>query len=142
MTGWNLPPGVTGGESYFWADDDMPSERQLQNWNEANDYTHEGEEDDDPTMDEAIADHLAVTGLYPDDPGPVPDEEYPEGLPTFYAVFQVADDRDWEWYAGWLELGPAFEPYQFHTLPIDEPPRAYATQEEARRACWRDERGY
>lgn len=75
-----------------------------------------------------------------DDSDQAPD--YPDGLPTFYAVFQVAGDRDHEWYAGWLEVGAAFEPYAFHTLPIDEAPRAYVTQEEARRACWDDDNDY
>ena len=29
-------------------DNDMPSEKQLENWREANEYTHEGEDADDP----------------------------------------------------------------------------------------------
>lgn len=224
MTGWNLPPGVTGGESYFYPDerdellDDMPSEAQLQNWNEANDYTHEGEEDDEPLYmsDEQVAalggvelDEPELTpyrncptcggqGSYvqlrPDmsreakmcptcggtgrvapvgsgdepltdeehelvdeeyrkgveelramrdaDPGPVPETEYPDGLPATYAVFQIAGDE--RWYAGWLELLSNGSPWLFHVLTVPHKinVQSYATQEEARRACWRDDWSY
>lgn len=48
MSDWNLPPGVSIGDPHIsgWDDegDDCPSEEQLMHWNEANDYTREGEE--------------------------------------------------------------------------------------------------
>lgn len=66
---------------------------------------------------------------------------YPAGYPTNYAAFQAGG----YWLAGWLELYDSGEPREFHVLLAHHGsivPATFATEDDARRACWNDHHSY